>query len=65
MLKKEEKKKKKKRKHGDETQLRSLPCASWSRLPAIVTVIIAMSQMAQRANVGDSSGDLSVPSSPL
>lgn len=62
---KKKKKKRKERKHGDETQLRSLPCASWSRLPAIVTVIIAMSQMAQRANVGDSSGDLSVPSSPL
>lgn len=41
------------KKHGGETQLCSSPGAqAWSRLPAIVTVITAASQMAALANVG-------------
>lgn len=51
------------KKHGDETQLCSLPCAGWSSLPAIVNAIIAVSQMAGPANVSHPSGDLRVPSS--
>lgn len=51
------------KKHGDETQLCSLPCAGWSSLPAIVNAIIAVSQMAGPANVSHPSRDLRVPSS--
>ncbi|MEQ2246911.1 hypothetical protein ILYODFUR_003985 [Ilyodon furcidens] len=36
------------KKHGHETRLCPSPCAGWSCLPAIVTVITAVSQMADR-----------------